>query len=152
MSNYIRTRPGEKDELIGQLYKCNCDGIVATVIQRGWTENWQENIVFLDNDAVWGLEQFFANWKLVERTAAQGTEAGQDDAPCGMESVIKPQYEFVRQADKPGEIGIRRIDRYSTVWFDEDHLLKTIERLSTDVFFHKEALAELRHFDKGGDE
>lgn len=66
-SNYIKIQPSEKDDLIGQSFKCNCDGNVATVIQRGWTENWQEKIVFLDNGAVWGLEQFFLNWKLNPR-------------------------------------------------------------------------------------
>ncbi len=64
---YIRTQPSEKDDLIGQVFKCNCNGNVAAVIQRGWTEDGRRSIVFLDNDEVWGLEEFFLNWKLYNK-------------------------------------------------------------------------------------
>lgn len=55
-------RPSKKDQLIGQKFKCTCNGNEASVVQRGWTENWEAPIVFLDNKEIWELELFFLNW------------------------------------------------------------------------------------------
>lgn len=66
ISDYIKIPPGENDDLIGQTYRCLCNKNEAKVVQRGWTADWKERIVFLDNDEVWNLQGFFLNWQSVD--------------------------------------------------------------------------------------
>lgn len=60
----IKIRPSERDSLINQKFLRNDQRV--TVRQRGWTEDFQSRLVILDNDEIWGLEEFFLNWQPLE--------------------------------------------------------------------------------------
>lgn len=62
---YTKIQASKNDALIGQVYRCKCNGKTAIVTNRGTNEfaGIEIPIVYLSNGEVWNLVGFFNNWE-----------------------------------------------------------------------------------------